>query len=612
VWVLLLLGCSSSPGPGADAFILASSAVGTPGGSVFVLTAGDASNVVVRLDGIEVDVQHRQDGLSLVTVPVEQSLGIVQLETRVKSWHVSTDRRVIEIVEPWFERVEREVGLQFEHDVSEWPGHCAQALTGLGFADVDGDGDLDALVGNLGAPSVFFRNQGDLDGDGLPDFVDATSEAGLEGIDLVATVNFADFDNDGDPDLFVGRRAQNRLLRNDGGVFTDVSASLGLPTYEQRTMGGGWGDWDNDGDLDLFVSNHAWCFPNRNEAVEQRNEDRFYRNDGDSFSERPLLFADDLGQMSTRYGFVSLWVDYDRDGDQDVFVVNDFVPNGGPSVVWENQGADLGYAMVDVSATAGFGAVPDAGNKVPNLMGVDVGDLNADGLPDFATSNIGHNGLVLSTETAAGIRWTDGAEAGGVWREELPWYERSVTWATHLFDADNDGDLDLMYVGGDLRGSAAQPHAFFENDGENRFVDRTWEAGLESHGHGKASAILDLDGDGGLEMVVANWSGTLEVYRNRVADLGPDAHWIQVDLEGDGSAVNRDAFGAIVEVIEGDGRVHTCFRNPRPSLSATGEPACHFGLGASVDPVDIRVIWPNGEITERSDVEADQRVEITY
>jgi enediyne biosynthesis protein E4 len=612
VWALLLVGCTSSSEPGAGAVILASSPVGTPGGGVFVLTAGDASSVVVRLDGVEAKVQHRQEGLSLVQIPADQPLGLAQLETLERTWHVSTHRRVLEIVEPWFERVEVQTGLQFEHDVSGWSERCAQALTGVGFADVDGDGDLDALVGNLGAPSVFFRNQGDGNGDGLPEFVEATDEVGLEGIDLVATLNFADFDNDGDPDLFVGRRAENRLFRNEGGVFTDVSASLGLPTYEQRTMGGGWGDWDNDGDLDLFVSNHAWCFPNQNQAVDQRNADRFYRNDGDRFTEQGDVFADDLGQMSNRFGFVSLWLDYDRDADQDLFVINDFVPNGGRSLVWENQGQDLGFAMVEVGGSVGFGPVPDAGNKVPNLMGVDVGDLNGDGLPDFAYSNIGHNGLVLSEETAAGVQWADGAEEGGVWREELPWYERSVTWATHLFDVDNDGDLDVMYVGGDLRGRAAQPHAFFENDGENRFVDRTWHAGLESHEHGKASALLDLDGDGGLEMVVANWSGRLEVYRNQVAGRGQDAHWIQVTLQGDGIAVNRDAFGAIVEVVEADASVQTCFRNPRPSLSATGDPVCHFGLGASSEPVEIRAIWPNGEVTEWADVQPNQRVEMTY
>jgi len=610
LWAILL-GCGPSGDTGANVQILTASTVGTPGGRVYVLTAGDASQIEVSIDGKLSPSVPYTAGLSMVTVPAEQPLGAAMLATHGNGDRVPGDQRVVEIVAASFRRVERQTGLQFEHDVTVWSDGCAQALTGVGFADIDGDGDLDAFVGNLGAPGTFFRNLGDTDGDALPDFVEDTAAAGLGGIDLVAAVSFADFDNDGDPDLFVGRRGRNVLLINDAGVFSDVTDAMGLIPSEQRTMGGGWGDWDGDGDLDLFVSNHAWCFPTRNEAVDHKNADHFYRNDGDFFTELTSLFPDDAGQMSGRFGFVSLFVDYDRDNDQDLFVINDIVPNGGRSIVWQNQGPDQGFAMVALAPDSGFSPVPDAGTKSPNLMGVDVGDLNDDGRPDFAYSNIGHNGLVLSSSSSED-EWVDGAEVGGVWRFELPWYARSITWATHLFDYDNDGDLDLMYIGGELRGNQPQPHAFFENRGDNTFVDRTWQAGLESHGHGKASALLDLDGDGLLEMVVANWAGTLEVYRNDLAALGNRNHWLQVDLRGDGVAVSRDAFGAIVELTDPGGRVQTCFRNPRPSLSSTGDPMCHFGLGSSADPVSLRVVWPDGAIGDHADIAADQRIEIAY
>ena len=611
--ILALMACGGS-GPNAPqtTSILEASPVGSPGGTIFVITAGEADFIGVYLDGVALELEPEADGLSLVVVPATQPLGVAILSTRVRGGAIDGDRRPVEIVEASFERVELETGLIFDHDVAGWEEGCAEALTGVGFADVDSDGALDAFVGNLQGPAVFFHNdQGDTDG-GLPTFTANTQAVGLAGIDLVSTVNFADYDNDGDPDLFVGRRGLNRLLRNDGGVFTDVTAAVGLGLEAQRTTGGGWGDWDSDGDLDLYVSNHAWCFPNVNATIEQRNADHFYRNDDGVFTELTDLFPDGNGQMSGRFGFVSMFVDYDRDGDQDLVVLNDHVPNGGNSVVWQNQGPSEAYAMVPLGPESGFSPPRDAANKAPNSMGLAVGDLNEDGRPDFAYSNIGHNALVLSDLADREVPWVDGAEAGGVWRWELPWFVRSVTWATHLFDYDNDGDLDLMYIGGDLRGATPQPHAFFVNNGDNTFVDRTWHAGLESRGHGKGSALVDLDGDGFLEMVVANWGGRLEVYRNSLPDQGNSNHWLQVDLAGDGAAVSRDAFGAIVELTEVGGRVQTCFRTPQPSLSATGDPTCHFGLGASDGEVSIRVFWPDGTELGVDEQTVDGRIVIRY
>ncbi len=612
---LALAGCaaSSDGGAGGDGpLILEVSEVGTPGGTIFVLTATEASQVEVLINGRLAEVERTVFELSLVKVPASQPIGSAMLTTRLAGTSVERDHRVIKIVEASFRKVESETGLVFEHDITDWPEMCAQAMTGVGFADIDSDGDLDAFVGNLSTPSTFFVNDGDTDGDGLPNFTPDTAAVGLSGIDLVSAVNFADYDNDGDPDLFLGRRAPNRIFNNDGGVFTDVTDAVGLPPYPQRTMGGGWGDWDNDGDLDLFVSNHAWCYPNANDAIDHRNADHFYRNDGGTFTELTDLFANTRGQMTGRFGFVSIFLDIDRDADQDLVVLNDLVPNGGLSVVWENQGAAQDHAMVTLGPNSGFASNPDAGNKVPNPMGLAVGDLNGDRRPDFAYSNIGHNGLVLSDTTTSGVLWVDGAERGGVWRDEHPWYMRSVTWATHLFDYDNDTDLDLMYIGGDLRGAAPHPHAFFVNNGDNTFVDRTWHAGLESAGHGKSSALLDLDGDGFLEMVVANWTGQLEVYRNELPDLGNTNHWLQVELEGDGVAVNRDAFGGIVELTEAEGRVQTCFRTPQPSLSGTGDPMCHFGLGAVADAVSIEVFWPDGTEMLVTDIQPDQRIVVRY
>jgi hypothetical protein len=536
---------------------------------------------------------------ALVPLPVDLPLGPATLVVRRRDDPRATAEHALELVEPRFVDVAAATGLAQVHDVTGAPPECAESHTGLAFGDYDGDGRVDAFVGHVGRDGRLHRNLGDRDGDGLPDFEDATAAAGLTGIDAVAMATFVDLEGDGDQDLFVGRRGEDRMLRNrlvphgEAG-FEDATEALGLGGYEQRTMGAAFGDYDGDDDLDLFVVVHAYCFPEQGSEI--RPGDHLYRNDGDRFVER----TEDLpGPFIDSVGFSAAWVDVERDGDQDLVVINDDVGGvGDPNALWRNDGpaAGGGWRFTDVSLDSGVG-IPGV-----NGMGLALGDVNGDGMVDMAFTNIGDNVLLLN---AGDGTFVDATQPAGIARGWLPWDRESITWAAHLFDHDDDGDLELYFSGGRIKGVQLVPDAFFDNLGDGRFEDLTWAAGLSDPGHGKASALVDLDRDGAWELATAAWGQDLRVYHNRVDRAATGHHWLDVELQGRGG--NRDALGAIVE-LDTEVGTQTCFHGQRPSLGGGGQTACHFGLGPATGVLAVRITWPDGTTTEPAVPAVDQRV----
>lgn len=537
----------------------------------------------------------------LVPVPADLPLGPATLVVRRRDEPSATAEHALALVEPRFVDVAAATGLSQTHDVSGAPPECAESHTGLAFGDWDGDGLVDAFVGHVGRGGRLHRNLGDRDGDGLPELADATAAAGLAELDAVAMATFVDLEGDGDQDLFIGRRGENRMLINrlvpDGEpVLEDATEALGLADYDQRTMGVAFGDYDGDDDLDLYVVNHAYCFPEAGSEIRAR--DHLYRNDGGRFVERT---DEDLpGSLVDSVGFSAAWVDVERDGDQDLVVINDDVGGaiGHPNALWRNDGpaSDGGWRFTDVSLASGVGI------EGVNGMGLALGDVNGDGFVDLAFTNIGDNVLLRN---AGDGTFVDVTEAAGVGRGWLPWQRESTTWAVHLLDHDDDGDLELYYSGGRIKGVQLVPDAFLDNLGDGRFEDLTWAVGLSDPGHGKASALVDLDRDGAWELATAAWGEDLRVYHNRVDRAASGHHWLDVELQGRGG--NRDALGAIVE-LDTQAGTQTCFHGQRPSLGGGGETACHFGLGLHEQVLAVRITWPDGSVLEPTTPAVDQRV----
>lgn len=539
---------------------------------------------------------------ALVRIPDDLPVGPTMLVVRRRDDPAARAEHALEIVIPRFVDVATGSGLAQRHDVTGSPPECAESHTGLAFGDYDADGAPDVFMGHVGEGGRLHRNVGDRDGDGVPEFEDVTAAAGLAGVDAVSMAMFVDLEGDGDLDLFVGRRGANRVFRNrlvpDGvASFEDVTLALGLGDDEQRTMGVAFGDYDGDEDLDLYVVNHAFCFPRPGSEIRAR--DHLYRNDGGVFVERThdLTLLDPDDPLIDSVGFSAVWVDVERDGDQDLVVINDDVGGriGSPNALWRNDGpaADGGWTFTDVSTASGVGL---AG---VNGMGLAIGDVNHDGFVDLAFSNIGDNVLLLN---AGDGTFENVSAQAGITRGSLPWERQSITWAAHLFDHDDDGDLDLYFSGGRIKGMQPIPDAFFDNRGDGSFADMTWSSGLSDPGHGKGSALVDLDRDGAWELATVAWGEELRVYHNRV---DRPHHWLDVELEGRGA--NRDGLGSIVEVRSELG-TQTCFLTGRPSLGGGSETTCHFGLGTETEVLEVAITWPDGSISEPSPPPLDQRI----
>lgn len=569
----------------------------SPGALVYVTTDAPLNQLIVSLGDVELEPERflmTDQPTGLFHVPSDTPVGETVLHAAFHDTPQRSDTRDIDVRAPWLEDVAEGIGLGFTHDADGSPPECAESHTGLAWGDYDADGTMDVYLGNVGSGGRFYR--GIRSGSDVR-FEEMTDAVGLSGVDAVTMATFVDLEGDGDADLYVGRRGENRMFVNqlaESGVarFEEVAEVRGLVVDSQRTMGVAFGDYDGDGDLDVYEVNHAFCFPQADAEVRAR--DHLFENVGGAFVERTQWLD---APVLESVGFSASWIDTDRDGDLDLVVINDDVGGdiGMPNAHWRNDGPgeDGTWRFTEVAETTGLAL------RGVNGMGLAFGDLNDDGFVDLAFSNIGANHLLLSDGDGT---WTDALQT--IERARLPWGHGSTTWAVHLPDLDNDGDLDFYATGGRIKGVQAVVDAVFENDGQQQFSERTWTSGALDPGHGKSSALVDVDGDGGLDIVTTAWAGALRVYRNvRAPNSGN--HWLQVQLQQAGG--NRDALGAIV-TLEAGGRVRTCFHSNRPSLGGGSDRACHFGLGETARIDGLNVEWPDGSSTQHDPPALDQRI----
>ena len=530
--------------------------------------------------------------------------------------------------------VAEQVGVDFQH-VTGASGRRYFPETmgsGVAFVDFDGDQNLDiyfvngaAFPGYKGSPdpvNALFRNEGDR-------FVEAARDAGVDDPGHGMGCAFADYDNDGDADLYLTNYGANVMYRNEGdGRYRDVTgqAAVGDTTW---SMGSTFVDYDHDGDLDLYVANYvhydlayagkdleAYLAMSQRAPAEgieayphPRNfagaEDHLFRNEGDGrfrAVNRLAGLVDTSAAAGRGLGVVA--TDYDNDGWSDLYVANDAVPN----FLYHNAGDGR---FTELGRLAGVAYGQDGQEEAG--MGVDAADYDNDGHVDLVVTNFENEPNSLYQNRGTGF-FPHASYPAGVGLVSL----RYLSFGIGFVDYDNDGYQDLFVANGHVldnasafyeSGSYAQPNQLLRNQGPDvrgqyRFRDVSSRAGaaLAQARVSRGCAVGDYDNDGDADIVVTNSGQSPALLRN---EEGNSRHWLTISTRGGPS--NRDGIGARIEVWAGGLYQVKEVRGSFSYLSQR-DMRVSFGLGARTRVDSVRIHWPSGAVERLAGLRPDRFV----
>ena len=431
---------------------------------------------------------------------------------------------------------------------------------------------------------------------------------------------WGDFDNDGDVDLAVSLgTGEVRLYRNDAGVLVSVGAGAGMPQAGSHELRGlSWGDFDGDGDLDLLggatstdrptkvlrndggtrftdvAAEIGLTIPGRSArqtswvdydndgdldvyATDRAGDNRLFRNDEGRFTH---VFVG-AGPTDPRPTVGACWFDFDRDGDLDAYLTNQA---GAADALWRNDGDHF----TDVAPALGLTAAPRP--KEDGGVGCAIGDYDNDGDLDVFAANYGRNRLYRNNGNGT---FTEVGQALGVGVEN---HAVSADWG----DYDNDGDLDLSVISYEGAVGAQTPaNALFRNEGAKGFVNvLSKDSPINVADHGVQ--FVDYDNDGGLDLTVTDGYGPAGghfVFRNTLPDEAKRRSLRVQVLDARG---HHTRFGAEVRLFDAAGRILATRLVPAGGgYNAQSAAPVHVGL-ATLAPVRVEVTFMsrNGRNTQ--------------
>ena len=474
--------------------------------------------------------------------------------------------------------------------------------------DLDGDGRLDVMTStsDCAGPMHFFHNRGD------GTFEDKSAAAGLAGLLGGLSLCSADYDNDGDLDVLVLRgawwgakgRHPNSLLQNDGaGRFLDVSFAAGFGEEHYPTQAAGWADYDLDGDLDLYVGNESG-------GGSEVYPSQLFRNDG---AGRFTDVARAAGVENLAFAKGVAWGDFDGDLDPDLYVSN----MGAPNRLYRNKGdgsfVDIARATGVLLPSSSFGCwffdCDDDGAL--DLVALGYGGWGSPpDVADVAASYLGHEHKGESMRLYMGNgrgKFREVAADRGLGRYTLP-------MGCNFGDLDGDLDLDVYLGTGYPDYQGLIPNVMYLNEGAAGFRDVSLAGGFAhlQKGHGVVFADLDDDGDVDLfEQMGGAFPG--DRYANALFENpGFGAHWIKLRLVGQRS--NRAGIGARLALTVGAGEsARTIYRHVGTGASFGCNPRRQeIGLGPHEVVAKLEVLWPASGLTQTfENVAAGRMLEIT-
>jgi hypothetical protein len=496
---------------------------------------------------------------------------------------------------------------------------------GCAFLDYNRDGFPDILLVN----SDFWPGQQPADrqrptmalykNDGLGNFEDVTTEAGLDVSFYGQGVAVGDFDNDGWVDVFFSAVGPDRLFRNNRGKFEDVTAAAGVAGSDREWgTSCAWFDFDNDGDLDLFVCNYIRWSPDIDRELKctldgtlraycrpdafQGTYPYLYRNDGDGkFTDVSATAGVQVKNPNTAVpaakslGVVP--IDVDGDGWLDLVVANDTVQN---FLLYNRQDG----TFEEIGKIKGIAF--DREGIARGAMGIDAAFPRNDSTIAVAIGNFANEPTAFYCTQRGPIKdllFIDNAVSNGIGPPSRIWLKFGVFFA----DLDLDGRLDILVANGHIENDIhkvqakqqfAQPPQLFWNvgsDSSTEFVviprDKTG-ADFAAPLVGRGAAFADIDGDGDLDVLLTATGGAPRLLRN---DQALGHHWLRLKLVG--NTCNHDAIGALVEV-EAGGTVQRRQVMPARSYLSQVELPVTFGLGDQESIDRVTVNWPDGSRQE--------------
>jgi enediyne biosynthesis protein E4 len=518
-----------------------------------------------------------------------------------------------------FADITAQAGIKFKHNSGAFGKKYMPETVGSGcaFLDYDGDGWQDILLinsmnwperkGSKSFPALYRNNQNGT-------FTDVTADAGLAVEVYGLGCSAADYDNDGNTDIYITCLGPNRLFRNlGGGKFADVTAKAGVGDSGFSTSAV-WFDYDKDGKLDLFVCNYvewsvekdlhcsldgknkSYCTP---EAYKGQSS-TLYRNRGDGSFENVTARAGVSDPTSKSLG-VSL-LDYDGDGWMDLFVANDTQPNK----LYRNKGDGT---FADEGLAAGV-AVNDAGNPRAG-MGVDAADYDGSGRPSLVIGNFSNEMIALYHNEGTGL-FIDEAPGSTIGQTSMA----TLTFACFFFDYDLDALPDIFAANGHVSDDIssvqpnikyAEPPHLFRNLGKKKFEAVTSKLGaaIQKPAVARGAAYGDFDNDGDLDLLISANNGAARLLRN---DGGNQNNLLRIKTVGANS--NRDGIGARVTVTSVAGSKIWSIVKTGSSYCSQNEMPLTFGLGKADKVAAIEVVWPSGRKDSVGEVLANQAITI--
>ena len=517
-----------------------------------------------------------------------------------------------------------EAGIRFRHSSGTRSSLLPEDMgSGAAFADIDNDGDLDLYIVNIPRPltqeasvgtetNVLYRNNGD------GTFTDITDSAGVGHHGYGMGCVFADYDGDGNLDLYVTNYGANVLYRNNGdGTFSDVTKTAGV-SCELWSTGAAFADVDGDTDLDLYVCNYVTYDLEKLEQMQEESlqsgkpvpsalnphvfepqDNVFYENNGDG------TFSDVTAEVGIAApggrSMQCMFSDFDNDNDLDLYVANDTSVN----YVYRNDGNGAFTDVSNESWAADF----------RGSMGLTAGDYDADGDIDIFIShwvdeeNTLYRNLLKEDPSSGHIRFVDESYSAMLAEVSI----KLIGWGTALFDYDNDGDLDIFVTNGSTFQELKQPEvlipqidALYRNDGDGSFSDVSETSGITTLPTrvGRGATFGDYDNDGDIDIFVVNNHAPPTLLRN---DGGNRNAWLHVELIG--AYRNRNAIGAKIQLKTAE-RTQIREVYAGESYMSANSLIAEFGVGNNTQIETLQVTWLNGDVQKLHNIPVNQRVRV--